>query len=130
MVIKSSYPTIDIPDVDIPTFLFETERPSNFSFPRNRPLFIDAKTGRSLSLDQVHDQSRRFGQGLKEKWGWQKGDVLCIFSMNQIDMGVVIWGTHYALGVGCFPNEAVVDHSDSCKYGIQRGRVASSIAGF
>jgi 4-coumarate--CoA ligase len=100
MVIKSPYPPIDIPEIDIPTFLFETKRPTQFNYPRTRPLFIDAKTGRTLSLDQIHTQSRQFGQGLKDNWGWKKGDVLCIFSINQIDTGVVIWGTHYALGIG------------------------------
>lgn len=35
-----------------------------------------------------------------EKWGWKKGDVVCIFSLNQFDTGVVTFGTHYALGVG------------------------------
>ena len=99
MVIKSPYPHIDIPEVDIPTLLFETERPSQFKFPRDRPLFIDATTGRSLSLEAIHDHSRRFGQGLKEKWNWKKNDVLCIFSVNQVDTCVIIWGTHYALGV-------------------------------
>jgi 4-coumarate--CoA ligase len=103
MVLKSPYPSLEIPEVDIPTFLFETERPKHFQYPRNRPLFIDAKTERSLSLDQIHDQSRRFGQGLKEQWGWKKGDVLCIFSVNQLDTPVVIWGTHYALGIGIPP---------------------------
>jgi 4-coumarate--CoA ligase len=103
MVIKSPYPHIDIPEVDIQTLLFETKRPEHFNFPRNRPIFIDAKTERTLSLEQLHDQSRRFGQGLKEKWNWQKGDVMCIFSVNQIDTPVVIWGTHYGLGVGNLP---------------------------
>jgi 4-coumarate--CoA ligase len=100
MVIKSVYPSIDIPDIDIPTLLFESDRPPQHNFPRTREIFIDAKSGRSLSLSQLHEQSRRFGQGLQEKWNWQKGDVLCIFSVNQVDTGVVIWGTHYGLGVG------------------------------
>jgi hypothetical protein len=100
MVIKSPYPDIDVPEVDIPTLLFETERPGQFKFPRNRPLFIDATTGRSLSLEVIHNYSRRFGQGLKEKWDWKENDVLCIFSVNHVDTGVVVWGTHYAFGVG------------------------------
>jgi 4-coumarate--CoA ligase len=103
MVIKSPYPSIDVPEVDIPTLLFETERPKRFNFPRDRPLFIDAKTEKSLSLNQLHDQSRRFGQGLKEQWNWKKDDVLCIFSLNQLETPVIIWGTHYALGVGIGP---------------------------
>jgi acyl-coenzyme A synthetase/AMP-(fatty) acid ligase len=102
MVIKSPYKSLEVPEIDIPTFLFETERPKHFNYPRDRPLFIDAKTERSLSLNQIHDQSRRFGQGMKEQWGWKKGDVLCIFSVNQLDTPVVIWGTHYALGIGTY----------------------------
>jgi len=100
MVIISPYPAIDIPEVDIPTFLFETQRPDKFKYPRNRPLFIHAKTGQGLSLNEIHDQSQRFGQGLKEQWSWKKGDVMCIFSTNQLETCVVIWGTHYGLGVG------------------------------
>ena len=91
---------MDIPEIDIPTFLFETPRPEHCSYPPNRPLFIDGKTQECLSLDQIHDQSRRFGQGLKDQWGWKRGDVLCIFSFNQLSTGIIIWGTHYALGVG------------------------------
>ena len=100
MVIKSPYPTINVPQVDIPTLLFETPRPERHNFPRDRPIFLDSKSDRSLSLNQLHEQSRRFGAGLVEKWGWGKGDVVCIFSLNQFDTGVVTFGTHYALGVG------------------------------
>lgn len=39
-----------------------------------------------------------------EKWGWKREDVLCIFSVNQVDTGVVTFGTHYALGVGISPS--------------------------
>lgn len=56
-----------------------------------------------MSLNQLHEQSRRFGAGLVDKWGWQRGDVLCVFSLNQVDTGVVMFGTHYALGVGIPP---------------------------
>jgi 4-coumarate--CoA ligase len=115
MVIKSPYPPLDIPEIDIPTFLFETERPKKYQYPRDRPLFIDAKTGNSLSLNQIHDLSRRFGQGLKEKWGWKKGDVLCIYSINQLETCIVIWGTHYALGIGNVGYEKELTNSESCK---------------
>jgi 4-coumarate--CoA ligase len=100
MVITSPYPKIEIPQVDIPTLLFETERPEKFRYPRDRALFIDALTQRSLSLNELHELARRFGRGLREQWNWQRGDVLCVFSVNQVDTGVVVFGTHYALGVG------------------------------
>lgn len=115
MVVKSPYSPIDIPEVDIPTLLFETKRPERCNYPRDRPLFIDAETEESLSLDQIHDLSRRFGQGLKDLWGWKRGDVLCIFSVNQLHTGVTIWGTHYALGVGKSFSASSVNASNSCK---------------
>ena len=95
MGVKSPYSPVDIPELDIPTLLFEKERPREIAFPRDRKLFIDAKTGRGLSLEELHDQSRRFGQGLKENWNWQKGDVLCIFSVNHVETGIIVWGAHY-----------------------------------
>jgi 4-coumarate--CoA ligase len=125
MVIKSLYPPLDIPNIDIPTLLFETERPPHHSFPRTREIFIDAKSGRSLSLDQLHEQSRRFGQGLKDKWNWKKGDVLCIFSVNQVDTGVIIWGTHYSLGVGTSLLGGA-DSSESCESSVYGGGIVSS----
>ena len=104
MVIQSPYPSLNIPNIDIPTFLFETPRPKEYQFPRTRKIFIDAATRQGLSLNEVHDQARRFGQGLIDFWRWEKGDVLCIFSVNQLDTAVVIFGTQYALGVGMAQN--------------------------
>jgi hypothetical protein len=127
MVIKSPYPPVDIPELDIPTFLFEEDRTKHIAFPRDRKLFIDYKTGWGLSLDELHSKSRRFGQGLKEKWNWQKGDVLCIFSANQVETGIILWGTHYGLGVGTASWIFMLTWSKPCESRIQGRRIVASI---
>ena len=40
-----------------------------------------------------------FGEGLRDAWGWQKGDVLCLFALNDIDIGPCIYGVLHAGGV-------------------------------
>lgn len=40
-----------------------------------------------------------FGLGLKDFWGWQKGDVLALFTPNCVDTPAVIWGCHWAGGI-------------------------------
>lgn len=40
-----------------------------------------------------------FGQGLLHAWQWQKGDVLTLFSLNDVDVGPCTYGVLYAGGV-------------------------------
>lgn len=45
-----------------------------------------------------------FGQGLKQLFNWQKGDVLGIYSPNDIDIPIVVAGMLWAGGVVCPAN--------------------------
>ncbi|KAI2050096.1 hypothetical protein LOZ43_004989 [Ophidiomyces ophidiicola] len=96
MPIKSSFPPLEIPDVDIWTLLFNRK---DKKYPGDKVLYQDADTGRSYTYDQVRSLTLDFGKGLKATWDWKKGDVLAIFSPNTIDIPPVIWGTHWAGGV-------------------------------
>lgn len=40
-----------------------------------------------------------FGEALLDNWHWQKGDVLSLFSLNDIDVAPCTYGTLYAGGV-------------------------------
>ncbi|KAK2751902.1 hypothetical protein FQN55_008644 [Onygenales sp. PD_40] len=96
MPAKSTYPSVEIPDVDLWTFLFENkQRP----FPDHKVIYQDADTRRSYTYAQVKSTALEFGKGLKATWDWKKGDVLGIFSPNNIDIPAVIWGAHWAGGV-------------------------------
>ncbi len=62
-------------------------------------IYRDADTGRSYSYDDVKQSALRFGLGLQDFWGWQKGDVLAVFTPNCVDTPAVIWGCHWAGGI-------------------------------
>ncbi|PYH96924.1 luciferase [Aspergillus ellipticus CBS 707.79] len=102
-VSSSPFPPIDIPNVDLWTFLFERpDRP----FPAHHPLLADAATGRSFSFQQIRRRALHFGHGLQTHWQWQSGDVLVVFAPNSIDLPPLIWGTLAVGGVVCPVNSS------------------------
>ncbi|KAL8749106.1 MAG: hypothetical protein Q9184_006936 [Pyrenodesmia sp. 2 TL-2023] len=92
MPATSTYPPIEIPNSDIWSLIFEgKDRP----FPDEK----DPETNRSYTFAQVRSTAIEFGKGLKSVWEWRKGDVLVLFTPNNIDTPAVIWGCHWAGGV-------------------------------
>ena len=69
-------------------------------------LFIDGDTKRSYTRAQIRSLSTQFGQGLRHKFRWAKGDVLAFFSPNCVDTPVVNLGLHWAGGVTSPANPA------------------------
>ncbi|KAL1621047.1 hypothetical protein SLS56_009352 [Neofusicoccum ribis] len=96
MPTASPYPSVGIPNADIWGFLFEREEKP---FPDDKVIYLDSSTNRSYTYGQVKSTAIDFGKGLKGVWGWQKGDVLAIFSPNCIDTPAVTWGCHWAGGI-------------------------------
>ncbi|KAJ5176114.1 uncharacterized protein N7482_001991 [Penicillium canariense] len=96
MPVSSTYPTIDIPNIDLWSFLFERkDRP----FPDDKILYQDADTQRHYTYKSLKDASLEFGKGLKATYDWHKGDVLALFTPNSIDTPVLMWGTLWAGGI-------------------------------
>ncbi|OGE53679.1 hypothetical protein PENARI_c007G01916 [Penicillium arizonense] len=96
MPVSSNYPPVDIPELDLWTFLFERkDRP----FPDDKILYQDADTQRHYTYKSLRDASLDFGKGLKALYDWRKGDVLALFTPNTIDTPVLMWGTLWAGGV-------------------------------
>ncbi|KAJ5559661.1 hypothetical protein N7513_002060 [Penicillium frequentans] len=96
MPVSSNYPPVDIPNVDLWSFLFEREdRP----YPDDKILYQDAETKRHYTYKTLKDASLEFGKGLKATYDWKKGDVLALFTPNSIDTPVLTWGTLWAGGV-------------------------------
>ena len=50
----------------------------------NNATFIDSTTGEKLTLDKLKSNSKKFAAGLIDKTGFKRGDVLAIFSPNQV----------------------------------------------
>lgn len=120
MPTDSSYPKLDIPDVDIWTLLFE--RPdSQRQFPEDKcegflspyPLYgnmnanclpfaviyNDPEANRTYTYAQVRSTAIEFGKGLRSNWDWKKGDVLALFTPNCVDTPAITWGTLWAGGI-------------------------------
>ncbi|PVH73213.1 acetyl-CoA synthetase-like protein [Cadophora sp. DSE1049] len=96
MPVKSLYPDIDIPNVDLFTFLFERkDRP----YADEKRLFQDSETNRAYTYASLKSTALEFGKGLRAILSWKKGEVLALYTPNSIDIPAIIWGTSWAGGV-------------------------------
>lgn len=66
-------------------------------------MFVDAKSGKTVTARQVFDLSGRVSQLLKTKYGIQYDDVVCIFSSNRLYTPAVHYGI---LGLGAIISPA------------------------
>lgn len=93
MQIKSLYPDLDIPEVNLLAYLFPPD-----SIPSDKPIWIDSREPeKSLSSNQLLQLSKRFAFGL-ERLDIQRGDVVMIYSPNHIFIPVSYLGI---IGAGC-----------------------------
>ncbi|CAM1508738.1 Fc.00g055860.m01.CDS01 [Cosmosporella sp. VM-42] len=95
MIIKSRYPDLELPSLDIFSFLFKRQ---DRKFPDRHPIFQDGLTGRAYTFGDVQQLAEQFGQGLRSRYDWRKGDVLAISALSDIDMPPVILGALWAGG--------------------------------
>ncbi|KAL2271165.1 hypothetical protein VTJ83DRAFT_536 [Remersonia thermophila] len=96
MPYQSTFPALDIPNVDLWTLIFG-QRQRDFS--PAKEILISADTDRSYTWDQVRAASAGFGQGLRASWGWNKGDILTFYTPNSIDTPILTLGTLWAGGI-------------------------------
>ncbi|OJJ01234.1 hypothetical protein ASPVEDRAFT_130643 [Aspergillus versicolor CBS 583.65] len=96
MPVSSQLPSVEIPNVDLWTFLLERK---DKAFPDDKVIYTDADSGRSYTYKDVKQSAIAFGQGLKSVYDWRKGDVLALYTPNSIDTPVVMYGALWAGGV-------------------------------
>ncbi|CAO3686430.1 unnamed protein product [Umbelopsis ramanniana] len=90
MIFQSPRSPIDIPDLDLYTFLF-TENEFNKHTSPNKKVLVDSATGESITYGQLRDQSSRLGYGWTARAGLQQGDVVAVFAPNQYDHPVLYY---------------------------------------
>ncbi|KAL2074478.1 hypothetical protein VTL71DRAFT_8256 [Oculimacula yallundae] len=95
MATESPFPAIEIPEVDLWNFIFEGKR----SFPDNQVVFVDAKTSRQYTFQEVKNTAIAFGHALRSQWNWGKGDVVAFYSPNCVDTPILTFGTLWAGGI-------------------------------
>ncbi|KAK1077644.1 hypothetical protein LTR33_007919, partial [Friedmanniomyces endolithicus] len=97
MPTASSWPSFDIPTVDLWNFMFES--PRDCGFPEDKVIYRSLDDTKRYTYAEVKATSKAFGNTLLNGWNWQKGDVLCVFSPNDVDYALIVHGTLYAGGI-------------------------------
>jgi 4-coumarate--CoA ligase len=97
MPTDSSFPTVEIPNVDLWGFMFE-RKDRNFS--DDQVIYRSCNdSSRKYSWREVREAAEAFGKGLRNQWDWSKGDTLAIYAPNDVDFSPIIYGTFYAGGI-------------------------------
>lgn len=134
MVIKSPYPSIEIPDIHIYDLLFKTplsEHSQPFSpltssdalattrddtYWATRDVLIDAQNGVKYTFPVLKQRIEKLAAALANTasdpripFNLGKGDVLALFSNNHIDFPVVTWATVRAGGIMTAANPAYTE---------------------
>ncbi|THV49321.1 hypothetical protein BGAL_0201g00210 [Botrytis galanthina] len=85
---------IEIPEMDLWSILFERE---DKPFSDDQVLYASSTSSHTYS--SIKSQTISFGLGLRHHYSFKKGDVLALFSENNIDTPITMWGTHYVGGI-------------------------------
>ncbi|CAG8450614.1 12755_t:CDS:10, partial [Cetraspora pellucida] len=85
---------IKVPEVGI--YQYVTSNPNKI--PDDKTIYVDGITGKSYTFGEFKHESKKFAAGLQDKLGFKRGDVLAIFSSNQIDYPIILFGTIAAGG--------------------------------
>lgn len=96
MPTKSSFPDVEIPNVDIWALLFERK---DRDFADDQVIYRASTGDRKYTFSEIKEAATAFGEGLRDAWEWEKNDVLNIYAPNDVDVGPVIFGTFFAGGI-------------------------------
>ncbi|KAI9248196.1 hypothetical protein BY458DRAFT_526649 [Sporodiniella umbellata] len=94
MVIRSTFPDVDIPRAGLIPFIFSNP----FNAPQDHPIYVDPIIKKSLTYSETKDSVLRFAAGLQDVCEFKKGDVLAVFAPNQYDYFVPTLGAIAAGG--------------------------------
>lgn len=99
MPVPSPYPDFELPNVDLWDFIFRDHGSGERVFPRDTVIYQQTNDNRRHTFLGVRDGASQFGEALMQKWSWRKGAVLALLAPNDVDYGIVVYGTLYAGGV-------------------------------
>ena len=87
MPVRSPYPDVEIPGVDLETFLFGRDLGEHADV----PAFVDGTTGASLTFGELHEQVLRIAAALAQR-GIGRGDVVALYAPNSPAWAAVFHG--------------------------------------
>ena len=97
-VVKSPFPDIDVPSVDLYTHVFQ-----DFSKFGSKIALVCGETGREYTFNEIDELTSKFSSSLR-RHGFQRGDVLAIVSPNLPEYATVLFGSLAAGGSVCTCN--------------------------
>ncbi|KAG0305890.1 hypothetical protein BGZ99_001946, partial [Dissophora globulifera] len=86
-IYRSAFPDQVIPQVN--AYSFVTSNPNRI--PDSKVVFIDATSKREITFGQWRRDIRRWATGL-HNLGFKRGDVVALFSFNQFDYSITMFG--------------------------------------
>ncbi|KAJ5894815.1 hypothetical protein N7495_006506 [Penicillium taxi] len=92
-IYRSLYPDLQLETVDLVSYLFSNPLNS----PAEKPLFIDALSGKQYTHEQVLQRIRSLAGGLQKNFGLRRDDVVTLFSPNSIEYPIAC---HAVIGSG------------------------------
>ena len=98
MIFKSQQPDIDLPETDLTSVVF-----GRIDEVGEKPALIEGTTGRTLTYNQLREQTNKFSAGLNER-GFKKGDVMAIFIPNMPEYAVIFLGVAAVGGINTTVN--------------------------
>ncbi|KAF9087533.1 hypothetical protein BGX23_008057 [Mortierella sp. AD031] len=107
-----------LPDQPVPymnAYSFAISNPNNT--PDAYPILIDGITKQTITFGQWKRDIRRFATALQRNLGFKRGDVLALFSFNQIDYSVTMFGPILLAGITTTVNSAY--NADELAYQLQ-----------
>ncbi|ORY00069.1 4-coumarate-CoA ligase [Basidiobolus meristosporus CBS 931.73] len=111
MLYSSPYAPVDIPDIDVFTYLFDNPPPY---VTKESVVIIDSKTNQKTTFGQLQKQSLAFAKEA-ERIGVGKGDVVAVFSGNNCLYSSVCFGT-IAIGGIVAPFNPSLKPAETCGY--------------
>ncbi|QRV83536.1 AMP binding enzyme [Ceratobasidium sp. AG-Ba] len=90
-------------NLSIAQFMLDSTHPLRPIRDANSPWLIEDETGRAIGYEEVRARTWGLANGMRRRWPHiVEDDVVCIYSPNNVDYPIVIWGAHrLSLIVSC-----------------------------
>ncbi|KAI9371237.1 hypothetical protein BJX61DRAFT_548386 [Aspergillus egyptiacus] len=92
-IYRSPFPDLDLVSVDLVSYLLSNP----LNTPLDRPLYIDAISGKAYTFGDVIQRTKSLSNGLRQVIGLRKDDVVALFSPNTIEYPIAC---HAVIGSG------------------------------
>lgn len=111
-IYRSAIPDQVIPQIN--SYSFVTSNPNNTK--DSQVILVDALSGYEITFGQWKNYTRRWATGL-HNLGFKRGDVVALFSFNQIDYSITLFGPISLGGITTTVNSAYT--ADELAYQLQ-----------